>query len=213
MKLYLNPISSYTQKALIAFYEKKIPFEPMMVNLMDPAARAEYQKVYPIGKVPFLVDDNGRELPESGAIIAYLDHHFPNNPPRLIPADPEAGIEARRWEAFADWYLNETMQKVLFDGMRPADKRDPMGVDAARALIGRAYNVLDRHLAGKTYLVGDALSIADCAAAPSLFYLQKVAPFASHKNVTAYAARMFERPSYARAIAEAVPILKSLGLA
>lgn len=213
MKLYLNPISSYTQKVLIAFYEKSIPFTPMVVNLMDPASRAKYEKVYPIGKIPYLVDDAGHARPESSAIIEYLDQHFPGHPPRLILAERNQAIEARRWECFADSYLNDSMQKVLFDGMRPADKRDPMGVDNARKLIGRAYGMLDQHLAGKEYIVGNALSIADCAAAPSLFYLAKVAPFGDFKNIGAYSARMQARPSYARAISEAMPILKSLGLA
>ena len=105
------------------------------------------------------------------------------------------------------------MQKILFDGMRPADKRDAMGVEAAQKLLGRAYGMLDRHLAGKTFIAGDALSIADCAAAPSLFYLRKVMPFDSHRNITSYFGRMLDRPSYARAIKEAEPILKSMGLA
>ena len=212
MKLYYNPISSYAQKVLIALYEKNIAFTPMVVNLMDPASRAEYEKVYPIGKVPCLVEDDGRVLPESSAIVEYLDNKFPDNPPRMIPQDSNAAIEARRWTIFADGYLNDSMQKILFDGMRPADKRDAMGVEAARKLIGRAYGMLDRHLAGKSYVVGNSLSIADCAAVPSLFYLRKVAPFDSHRNIASYFGRMLERPSYARAVKEAEPILKAMGL-
>jgi glutathione S-transferase len=213
MQLHYNPISSYSQKVLIALYEKNIPFTPMIVNLMDPASRADYEKVYPIGKVPCLVEDQGRVLPESTAIVEYLDNKFPNNPPRIIPQNSDAAIEARRWTCFADSYLNDSMQKILFDGMRPADKRDGMGVEAAQKLLGRAYAMLDRHLDGKKFIVGDTLSIADCAAAPSLFYLRKVMPFESHRNIASYFGRMLDRPSYARAIKEAEPILKSMGLA
>jgi glutathione S-transferase len=210
MKLYYSPVSSYSQKALMAFYEKNISFTPEVVNLMDPAGRAEYEKFYAVGKVPTLVDDAGELVPESSIIIEYLDQKYPNNPPRLVPEEPKAALQARRWDRFCDQYLNDPMQKIFFDGFRPADKRDALGVAQAKGLLTKACTILDQHLAGKTWLTGETFSIADCSAAPSLGYLRMVQPFDSFKNVASYAGRLFERPSFVRCQKEAEPILKAM---
>ena len=211
MKLHFSPVSTYSQKALIAFYEKDIAFTPVIENLMDPAGRASYMQTYPVCKVPLLVDE-GRSIPESSTIIEYLDLKYPNKGPRLLPQDPMAALEARRWDRFCDSYLNDTMQKIFFDGFRPADKKDPFGVAQAKDLCGRAAGLLDAHLAGKTWLSGADFGIADCAAAPALFYLQRVAPFSEKKNLVSYAGRLFERPSFARCVEEAKPILAAMGM-
>ena len=210
MKLHYNPVSSYSQKALMAFFEKNVAFTPSIVNLMDPTARAEYEKTYPIGKVPMLVDDDGKQVPESSVLIELLDQRYPANPPRLIPEDRAAALETRRWDRFCDNYLNEPMQKIFFDGMRPADKRDALGVQQARDLIKKACGVLDAHLAGKTWITGEAFTMADCSAAPALGYLRMVQPFDDYKNVTSYAGRLFERPSFGRVMKEAEPILRAM---
>lgn len=210
MKLYYNPVSSYSQKALMAFYEKNVEFTPMVVNLTDPAARAEYQKTYSIGKVPSLIDDKGELFAESNIIVELLDQRFPNNPPRLIPADPAQALQVRRWTSFADSYLNEPMQKAFFDGMRPEGKRDPLGVEQARGLLTRAFGALDAQLAGKTWLTGESFTMADIAAAPCLFYLRMVQPFDAHANIVSYAGRLLERPSFLKCLKEAEPILKMM---
>jgi glutathione S-transferase len=215
MKLHYNIISTYSQKALIAFYEKNISFTPAVLSFTDPAARAEYEKIYPLGKVPLLVVDekNGLQVPESSSIVDYLDDHFPNNPPRLVPKDVDAARQARQWDRFADLCLNETMTKILFDTMRPADKRDPLGVERAQAQLAKAYRVLDAQLAGKTWILGDAFTLADCSALPCLAYLRKVAPFEAHKNIVSYFGRGAERPSFARVLAELAPVLEARGRA
>jgi glutathione S-transferase len=101
------------------------------------------------------------------------------------------------------------MQKVMGDRLRPADKKNPYGVDEARAQIATALGVLDRDMAGKTWAMGDDFTLADCAAAPALFYANMVQPFGdSHKNVAAYLQRLMKRPSYARALKEAEPYFK-----
>ena len=209
MKLYFNPVSSYSQKALIAFYEKNVKFEPMIVNLMEAHGRADYEKVYPMGKVPYLVPDKGENVPESTSIIEYLERHVPAGP-KLIPADPELAAQVRTWDRFFDCYVNEPMQKIFFDGMRPSGKNDPVGVAEARARLDKAYAILDQHIANKTWAVGKDFSMADCAAAPPLGYARMVHPFEKWKNVVGYFNRLAERPSYARAIKEAEPILAAM---
>jgi glutathione S-transferase len=212
MKLYYNPVSSYSQKALIAFYEKNAKFEPVVVNLMDAAGRAEYEKVYPMGKVPYLkVEDKGRAVPESTSIIEYIERHSPGGT-KLIPDDPDAALEVRTWDRFFDCYVNDPMQKIFFDGMRPAGKNDPVGVQEARSRLDKAYAILEPHLANKTWAVGKDFTMADCAAAPPLGYARMVHPFEKFKNVTAYMNRLTERPSFQRALKEAEPILAAMNL-
>ena len=211
MRLYYHPIS-YSQKALMAFHEKGVSFTPAIVQLFDPEARATYRRqVYPIGKVPFLVvEEEGLQMPESSVIATWIDERHPDRGPRLVPSDPARAREMRVMERFADEYLNEPMGKVLFDGLRPQDRRDPHGVAEARTLLDRAYAHLDQRLAdGRTWVLGNELCLADCAAAPPLFYLQRVHPFTAHENVVAYAARLHERPSWQKILEEAAPHLEA----
>ena len=213
MKLYYFPLSSYSQKALLAFHEKELAFTPAIVDLTNSEAKRAYQHdVYPIGKVP-LLEAEGLQLPESTLIAEWIDERHPGSGTRLVPAEPALALEVRKLDRFADGYLNEPMQKVLFDPMRPADKRDPLGVERARALLDRAYGCLEERLAenGGPWLLGNRFSLADVSAAPPLFYLQRGYPWTAHRNLSAYAARLFERPSWKKVLHEASPYLAALG--
>lgn len=211
MKLFYNPVSSYSQKALMAFFEKNVPFEPVVVNLFDPQSRADYRKKYPVCKVPLLELGTGESIPESTSIVEYLEHQYPTSGTKLIPGDADRAREVRLRDRFFDFYMNDTMQKIFFDGMRPAGKNDPFGVDEAKRRLEGAYEYADQFLAGKTWAAGDELTMADCAAAPALGYLRVVHPFDAYENVSAYANRVLERPSYQRAMKEAAPILAQMG--
>src|SRR5688572_33057457 len=181
MKLYYNPVSSYSQKVTMAFAEKNAPFEPVIVNLMDPQGRADYLKIYPIGKVPFLkVDEKNLDVFESSSIIEYIDRHCPGGT-KLIPDDPDLARQVRMKDRFFDCYVNDPMQKIFFDGMRPPGKNDEFGVNEARQRLDAAYTILDRELTG-TWAVGSEFSMADCAAAPPLAYAKMVHPFDKYKN-------------------------------
>ncbi|MGE0210567.1 MAG: glutathione S-transferase family protein [Parvibaculaceae bacterium] len=210
LKLYFHPLSSFCQKVLAALYENATPFEPVLVDLMDATSNAEFRKVWPIGKFPVLRDEaRGRTVPESSIIIEYLDRHFPG-PSRLVPENPDRANETRLHDRFFDLYLNVPMQKVVTDRLRPEGQRDGYGVEEARGLIGRALDILERDLAhGKPWVMGDAFGMADCAAAPALFYVDKVTPLAkAHPRSAAYLERLTERPSFARALKEAEPWFK-----
>src|SRR5262245_29649038 len=109
-------------------------------------------------------------------------------------------------DRFFDLYVMTPMQKPVADRLRPAEQRDGFGVEEAKALLERSYAWLDGTLAGRTWAAGDAFSLADCAAAPALFYADWVLPInAAFGNLRAYRQRLLARPSFARAVEEARP--------
>jgi glutathione S-transferase len=209
LKLYLHPLSSYCHKALMAFYENGIDFEPKIV---DRASRAAFERLWPLGKFPLLWDEARNQLvPESSIIIEYLGVHYPG-PVQLIPPDADLAREVRFRDRFFDNYLHTPMQKFAADRLRPADQRDPYGLEEAKAAYRAGLDFLESDISGKTWAVGDAFSMADCAAAPALFYGDRCyGPFRdSHPNAMAYLQRLMARPSYARALREAEPYMHML---
>ncbi len=209
MQLHYFPPSTYSQKAVIAFREKGLAFEPRIVNFAG-GGQAEFKKTYPLGTVPLLVDDDGAQLPESTMIIERLERTHPDAGSRLIPADAARAELVRLWDRQIDWYLAESFSKIFFDGRRPENLRDPAGVAVAKERLGVMLQRLDRQLADKTWICGDAFSMADCAAAPSLGYLRLQGALSSFKHLDAYASRLVERPSVASVLADAKPYLAAL---
>ncbi|EYF05661.1 glutathione S-transferase family protein [Chondromyces apiculatus] len=209
MKLYCHFLSGYSQKVLMAFYEKGVPFTPELVTMMDPAGRALLDKVSPFGKIPCLVLDDGRTLIESTVMIEHLDVHYPDSGTRLFPEGREDALEARLLDRVFDHYVNEQVVTVLFDSLKPAAARDPQGVARAKATLDKAYAWLEARLAGRTWAVGESFSVADCAAAPSLLYGQQIHPF-EQRGLKAYTARLAERPSMQRVLADAAPFMSIL---
>ena len=206
LTLHFHPLSSFCWKALIALYENDTPFEPRLVDLGNETERAALLKLWPIGKFPVLRDDaKDRTIPESSIIIEYLDNHYPGRT-RFIPADPKLALQTRLRDRFYDLYVHLSVQKIVGDRLRPEGKKDPHGVEEAKARIQSCYGMIDKEVAAKTWAMGEAFSLADCAASPALFYASKVMPFGdTHKNVMAYFDRLQARPSFARVIKEAEP--------
>ena len=190
----------------MALYENDTPFEPLIVDLFDAKSSAALKAIWPIGRFPVLRDEaNDRTVPESSIIIEYLDQHYPGRT-QLVPADAELARQMRLQDRFYDLYVNVPMQKVVTDKLRPSGKNDPHGVEAARALLHTACDMIEREMAAKTWAMGDAFSMADCAAAPALFYANMVTPLGdTYPNASAYLGRLMDRPSFARAIKEAQP--------
>lgn len=209
MKLYYNPLSSFSQKVMIAFNEKGIAYTPELVNLMSPEGRAAYEQIYPLGKVPFLKPADDYQVPESTSIIEYLEDKFPDTP-RLIPlGGGDAARQVRFMDRMMDFYLAEPVTELLFQqlGLRA---RDEEKAARARKYLFQSYAHLDQRLASQPWLCGDNFSMADCAAIPSLFYAQTAAPFAEHANMVAYWQRAQQRPSYAKVRAEFEPIWSAM---
>jgi glutathione S-transferase len=206
LTLYFHPLSSFCQKVLIALYENDTPFEPHLVDLSDETSRAAFQRIWPIGKFPMLRDDaKAQTIPESRIIIEYLAQHYPGRT-HFIPADHDRAREARMRDRFYDLYVHLPMQKVVGDRLRPAGQHDPHGVERAKTQMQTAYGMIEEEMATKTWAMGDAFSMADCAAAPALYYANLVLPFGdTHRNVAAYFERLMQRPSFSRAVDEAAP--------
>lgn len=204
--LYYHPLSSFCHKVLIALYENGTAFDPVIVDLSDPASTAAFKAVWPIAKMPVLRDEaRGCTVAESTVVIEYLDAYYPGAT-RFVPADADAAWRARMWDRFHDLYVQKPMQKIVADRLRPAGKGDPYGVEQAEAQLREVYRVLELEMAAKPWAVGEDFSMADCAAAPALFYANTVLPFGDgERNLTAYLDRLMARPSFARVIEEAEP--------
>ena len=204
LKLYFHPLSSFCHKVLIALYENATPFTPRSVDLFGEAE--EYRKIWPIGKIPVLRDEaKNRTIPETSIIIEYLARYHPGQT-QLLPADPDLCRQMRLRDRFYDLYVHVPMQKIVTDRLRPAGKNDAYGVEEARALLRTSLGMIDEDMAQNRWAMGEDFTMADCAAAPALFYANMVAPFRdTHKNAAAYLDRLMARPSYARALKEAEP--------
>jgi glutathione S-transferase len=206
LKLYFHPLASFCWKVLIPLYENDTPFEGHIVDLADQASATAFKKIWPIGKFPVLRDEaRGRTVPESSTIIEYLAQHYPGRT-QLVPTDPDLARQSRFRDRFYDHYVHVPMQKIVTDRIRPEGRHDPHGVEEAKALLQTSLGMIDRDMATKAWAMGDAFSMADCAAAPALFYADKVMPFAeTHRNAAAYLERLMQRPSFARILQEAQP--------
>jgi glutathione S-transferase len=203
LKLYAHPLSSYCQKSLIAFHENDVPFALAMLQ-NGSAASAECSKLWPLNRFPVLEDD-GRVVPEATIIIEYLGVHYPG-PVKLVPEDPAAALDVRLLDRFFDNYVMTPQGAIVFDSIRPADKRDPYGVEQSRTLLDKAYLWLEERMAGRAWASGDSFSLADCAAAPALLYADWTYPIPPRlTNVHAYRTRLLQRPSYAQVLDEARP--------
>lgn len=203
--LHQHPFASYCQKVLIALYELDLPFRTHLVA--DAEARAELAALWPMAGIPVLRDEAADlVLPESTTIIEHLDDIAVDGP-RLVPADRRAALQARLWDRFFDHHISTPMQKIVGDSLRPEGRDDPEGVAEARSALDTAYALLDDHLADRAWAAGATFTIADCAAAPALFYARAVHRWDQdgQPGVTRYYRDLLARPSVARVVDEARP--------
>lgn len=205
--LYYHPLSSFCWKVLIPLYENGTAFEPKLLqNMQDPVERAAFEALWPVGKFPLLVDEaHDRAIPETSIIIEWLDHHH-RGATRFVPEDPELAHEVRLWDRIYDLYVQLPMQRIVFDRIRPAEQKFPTGVAEDRAMLKKTMAMVDAYVANKHWAVGEHFTLADCAAAPALFYADKVEPFEGRwPNALALLERLKARPSVARVLSEAEP--------
>jgi glutathione S-transferase len=206
LTLYFHPLSSFCLKVLVPLYENDTAFTPHLVDLSDAASRAAFLAIWPIGKFPVLRDDARNQIiPESTIIIEYLAQYYPGRS-ELVPRDPDLARRVRLADRFYDLYVHAPMQAIVGDRLRPSGSKDPYGVAQAKERLATAYGMIEREMAGRIWATGEAFTMADCAAAPALFYADKVLPFGdTHRNIAAYFDRLLARPSFARALKEAQP--------
>jgi glutathione S-transferase len=200
IELFAHPFSSYCQKALIAFYENGVPFTYRMLE--DAGVAEELALLWPMKRFPIL-RENGRMVLEASIVIEYLHVHHPG-PVKLIPEDPDLALEARMLDRFFDNYVMTPQGKFVLDALRPAESRDPYGVEDACKMLDTSYAWLDQRMQGRIWAVGETFTLADCAAAPSLFYADWTHRIPErYSNLLTYRARLLQRPSFARAVDEA----------
>ncbi|PZN97865.1 MAG: glutathione S-transferase [Hyphomicrobiales bacterium] len=204
LQLYAHPFSSYSQKVLIALDENQTPFTLRLLSSDNPKAGEAFAALWPLKRFPVLVDGDEPVL-ESSIIIEHLELHHPGPRP-LLPRDPKAALAVRLMDRFFDNYVMTPMMRIVFDRIRAAEDRDPLGVAEARALLDAAYQWLDVKIADREWACGGAFSMADCAAAPALFYADWVHEIdAAYAQTRAYRARLLARPSVMRAVEAARP--------
>jgi len=204
LTLYYHPFSSYSWKALIPLYEAETPFAPRRLD--DPLIAAEWKRRWPIARMPVLVEEaSGLILPEASIIIEYLDTRYPGPQP-MLPRDPDLQLEARLLDRFFDNYLHASLQKIVGNRLRDHERRDMQGVEEAHAMLDTCYAWLETRMADREWAVGDGFTLADCAAAPALFYADWVHPIGNaFPSIGAYRARLLARPSVKRAVDDARP--------
>jgi glutathione S-transferase len=203
--LHQHPFAAFCWKALIALYELDLPFDSQLVEGED--GRRELAAIWPMASIPVLRDETADlTLPESSTIIEYLND-LPTPTGTLIPRDPGDALQARLWDRIVDGYIATSMQRIVGDRLRPETARDSMGVDQARGTLDRAFGLLHGRLSGRDWLAGDEFSLADCAAAPALFYGRVLQGWdeARLDHLTRYYRRLMHRPSIRRVIDEARP--------
>jgi glutathione S-transferase len=148
----------------------------------------------------------GTLVTETSVIIEYLDLHYPGRT-RFVPTDAGAALDVRRWDRILDNYVNTPIAKIVTDRLRPEGKRDELGVAEARRLIRSAYSVIEPQLGPREFIVGDSFTLADCAAAPALWYGVRNAPLEGrYPRIAAYLERLKARPSFARTLNESEPL-------
>ena len=200
IELFAHPFSSYCQKALIAFYENDIPFEYRMLE--DPGVGEELAALWPMKRFPILREGE-RVVMEATSIVEYLQVHHPG-PSRLIPDDPDLAVEVRMMDRVFDNYVMTPQGKFVFNILRAEEHRDPFGVEEARRMLETSYAWLDQRMRNRTWAAGETFTLADCAAAPSLFYADWTHRIPErYAALLAYRRRLLQRPSFARAVNEA----------
>ncbi|TCR83931.1 glutathione S-transferase family protein [Rhizobium sp. BK376] len=206
--LYHHPLASFCHKVLIALYESGTPFEHRIVDLGNEVSRNELIRFWALGKIPLLRDEaRDKTVPETSIIIEYIDRHYPG-PQRLLPEEIDQALQVRLWDRFFDLYVQLPMQKIVADHMRPEGSKDPAGVTDSERNLQAAYDMIEAQLTGP-WITGDAFTMADCSAAPALFYAVTLVAFGTERpKLNAYYERLLARPSFARVLQEAIPYFK-----
>ncbi|WP_449394298.1 glutathione S-transferase family protein [Devosia riboflavina] len=206
LTLYLHPLASFCHKVMIALEEAQLPYRAVTVDFADPVSAKQVSDQWPVGKIPLLHDEaSGRHVPETTIILEYLAERHASMA-RLWPSAEETRLEARLWDRFFDLYVQQPMQKIVIDRIRPPGANDPHGVAEARENLRVAYAMIEERMVDRVWAVGDEFSIVDCAAFPALFFARIVEPFpASAAALSAYFERLLARPSVASVLAQAQP--------
>jgi glutathione S-transferase len=209
LTLYFDPLATASQKALMALYEMKVAFNAEVVHVLDRYASAAFLAMSPGGVTPVLRDEHvHRTIHDSSVILEYVDRNYPGAI-RLLPAGEDLLLQVRMWDRIFESQVDAPAQRLAAERSRGELARDSHGAGDARAVLLGAYNLIERHMLGRTWIAGEHFTLADCAAAPALFYSSIVLPFpATHPELASYAERLIQRPSFRRVLEEMQPWLR-----
>jgi glutathione S-transferase len=202
LTLYYHPLASYCHKVLIALYEAGTSFTPRLIELQKSEHRAELGAFWPLCKFPVIHDAaRGLSLPEATIIIEYLDRQYPG-PQRLIPADADEALSVRLWDRIFDNYVHTPMQEIVLDRI----KQSNADLSPQHTLLDKSYALIDQQLATHAWAASETFSLADCAAAPALFYATTLLPIPAERvHLQRYFEQLMDRPSVRRTLDEARP--------
>jgi glutathione S-transferase len=191
LTLYEHPFALYCQKVLIAFNELGVAYD--VLEEQRDFDRAELAELWPPASIPVLRDGD-QIIGETSIIIEHVAGA------RLVPS-----LEARKWDRICDEYVSDSVQAVVADTF--LERFDEGAVAQAKARIDMSYGMLETQLAVHEFLAGDAFTIAECAAAPGLFYALGIHPWDedAHPQLTRYYRALARRPSFAKVIEDARP--------
>jgi glutathione S-transferase len=201
MKLYgFGPTRSL--RALWGLRELGVEFEFVPVNLLaGENRRPEFLALNPAGKLPVLVDGDS-VITESAAIVLYLAEKYPDK--RLLPADLTERAQVYRWVMFAMTELEQPLWRIAkHTFILPEDKRLPQDVALAREDFAIMARVLERHMEGRRFIVGDRVTVADCVTAYLMDWANENHLIEGFPNLRAYLDRMYARSTAPQRIAEA----------
>ncbi len=195
---------------LVALYENGTPFEPLLVDLGNEAARTAFYKVWPVGKLPVLADDaRGQTIPKS-TIGHRVSERVLSRQVKLIPPGGDRAWQTRFHDRFFDWHVHDHMQKIVGNKLRPADAKDPVGTSQARAKLQTSYWILNER--ARRQDVGDGRRLhaggLRSRAGAVLRRARRALRRRSTRIVASYLARLKQRPSFARVIEEAQPFFQ-----
>ncbi|VWC20154.1 glutathione S-transferase [Burkholderia lata] len=201
MKLY-GFAGTRSQRALWGLKELDADFEFISVNLLQGEhKRPEFLRLNPAGKVPVLVDGD-LVIPESAAIVLYLADKYPEK--ALLPVDPALRAEAYRWVMFAVTELEQPLWRITRHSfIYPPEKRSPADIELAREDFRTMAAILDKHLEGREFIVGNTLTVADCVTAYLIDWAGECNLIESFPQLRAYLERLYARPKAPQRIADA----------
>jgi glutathione S-transferase len=191
LTLYEHPFALYCQKVLVAFNEQGVAYD--VLEEQRDFDRAELAALWPPASIPVLRDGD-QIIGETSIIIEHVAGA------ELVPS-----LEARKWDRLCDQYISDAVQSIVSDTIE--ERFDARTVARARGRLDMAYGMAEAQLTLREFLAGDTFTIADCAAAPGLFYALAIHPWSedTHPQLTRYYRALADRPSFAKVIEDARP--------
>jgi len=198
MRLYHNPMSSNARRTLMTAIHLELPVELAEVDLMNMDDRRRLAELNPNVKVPVLADGSFL-LWESCAIMQYLAGKAPGQ--TLYPEAPQARADIDRWMFWCSQHYAPAIGVLTWErawkGMTGCGDADPLEVARGERELAECAFVLDNHLAGRSWVCGDSLSLANFALAAPMMYSDKVAlPLAQYEHLQAWFARVQQLPAW-----------------